>query len=391
MANSQVADHTIRPGPRFAHLEATDAARLHELKSQLGQCEFALVSLFVSPAADFATVVEQAQRVFVDTLVIACTTAGEIGVRGYTDDSIAAVAYPAADFTVAPLLIDDLTTFDPQDVASRLIQTRHRLAHSTSDKPHEFAFLVIDGMSLREDSVMAALEPGLGSTPLFGGSAGDGRAFQTTQVALDGQVIGNAAVLAVIRSRGPIKVFSHDHLRPSDVKMVVTGADPDMRRVRRINAAPAGSEYARILGLDPAQLDTFTFAAHPVVVQIGGRHHVRSIQRVTPEGDLLFFSAIDEGAVLTVATSENMVAKLDAELAALRTVQTPTLVLACDCLLRRMEAEQKQIARDVSSVMSAHEVVGFSTYGEQLGGMHVNQTMTGVAFYPPIDEASECP
>jgi hypothetical protein len=41
----------------------------------------------------------------------------------------------------------------------------------------------------------------------------------------------------------------------------------------------------------------------------------------------------------------------------------------------------------VSKVMSDHDVVGFSTYGEQLGGMHVNQTMTGVAFYPPTDEA----
>lgn len=387
MVNSNDINHTVRPGPRFAHLEATDPARLAELKSQLGPGTFVLVSLFVSPSADFATIVAKAQQVFENTLVIACTTAGEIGVQGYTDDSIAAIAYPETEFAAAPLLIRNLNAFDPQKVASRLIQTRYQLGQSTTDKPHEFAFLVIDGMSLREDSVTAALASGLGSTPLFGGSAGDGRAFQTTQVALDGEVLDNAAVLAVVRSRGQIKVFSHDHLQPSDVKMVVTGADPDLRRVHRINAAPAGSEYARILGLDPAQLDTFTFAAHPVVVQIGGRHHVRSIQRVTPEGDLLFFSAIDEGAVLTVATSKNMVTQLDKELQALKVDQSPTMVLACDCLLRRMEAEQKQIARKVSKVMSDHDVVGFSTYGEQLGGMHVNQTMTGVAFYPPTDEA----
>jgi hypothetical protein len=29
-------------------------------------------------------------------------------------------------------------------------------------------------------------------------------------------------------------------------------------------------------------------------------------------------------------------------------------------------------------------VVGFSTYGEQINGLHVNQTMTGVAIYPPL-------
>ena len=39
--------------------------------------------------------------------------------------------------------------------------------------------------------------------------------------------------------------------------------------------------------------------------------------------------------------------------------------------------------RAISEVLSRHSVVGFSTYGEQIGPMHVNQTMTGVAFYAP--------
>ena len=37
----------------------------------------------------------------------------------------------------------------------------------------------------------------------------------------------------------------------------------------------------------------------------------------------------------------------------------------------------------VSALLKQHGVVGFSTYGEQLNSMHVNQTMTGVAIYPP--------
>ena len=39
---------------------------------------------------------------------------------------------------------------------------------------------------------------------------------------------------------------------------------------------------------------------YDVVVRIGGKHHVRAIQRVAPNGDLVFFSAIDEGVVLTM-------------------------------------------------------------------------------------------
>jgi hypothetical protein len=153
--------------------------------------------------------------------------------------------------------------------------------------------------------------------------------------------------------------------------------------VRQINAEPAAQEYARLLGKDPAQLTTFTFAAHPVVVRIGGKHHVRAIQQVGEGGDLVFFSAIDEGVVLTLADPQDMVAHLERELADLARNGQPEAILACDCILRRMEALEKQKTGAVSSILRANRVVGFSTYGEQLNSMHVNQTMTGVAIYPP--------
>ena len=216
--------------------------------------------------------------------------------------------------------------------------------------------------------------------PLFGGSAGDGTRFERTFVLHDGAMRRNAAVLAFLRTDCPLRVFNLDHLRPTETRMVVTKADPAHRIVRRINAEPAAQEYARILGKDPAQLTTFTFAAHPVVVRIGGKHHVRAIQQVAPNGDLVFFSAIDEGLVLTLAEPMDMVAHLDRELAALG---SPEAILACDCILRRLEAEEKQMTGAISALLRQHRVIGFSTYGEQLNGMHVNQTMTGVALYPP--------
>jgi hypothetical protein len=119
--------------------------------------------------------------------------------------------------------------------------------------------------------------------------------------------------------------------------------------------------------------------AHPVVVRIGGRHHVRSIRAVAGE-DLVSYSAIDKGLVLTLARPQDMAAQLAGELAALG---DPAGIIACDCILRRMEAEETQQIGAVSAILSRYRVAGFSTYGEQLNAMHVNQTMTGVALYPP--------
>jgi hypothetical protein len=294
-----------------------------------------------------------------------------------------AVGLPAENFAVDALLIDDLDDISSQALIGRLIRARQGLIAARPGWEHEFAFLMVDGLSIREDELTSALAAGLGPVPLFGGSAGDGTRFKETFVLHQGLVLRNAAVLAMVRSDCRVKVFSLDHLVPTGVRMVVTEADPRTRTVRRINAAPAAREYARILGKDPAQLTPFIFAAHPVVVRVGGKHHVRAIQQVAENGDLVFFSAIDEGLVLTLAEPQDMVAHLSRELARLGERGAPEAILACDCILRRVEAMEKQKTGAISGLLRAHRVVGFSTYGEQMNSMHVNQTMTGVAIYPP--------
>ncbi len=349
----------------------------------LGPGPFACVFLFISPEADLAALAQSLPAAFAATPVIGCTTAGEITGAGYSDGEIVAVGLPARLFAAQPILIPDLGQIDAPGLIGQLIRDRQAMARMRPAWEGEFAFLLVDGLSVREDELASALARGLGPVPLFGGSAGDGTRFQATFVLHQGQILQNAAVVTLIRTAARVRVFSLDHLRPTEARMVVTEADPARRIVRGINAEPAAREYARILGKDPGQLTTFTFAAHPVVVRIGGAHHVRAIQQVDANGDLVFFSAIDEGVVLTLAEPQDMAAHLTAELAALRGQGAAPAILACDCILRRLEALEKQKTGALSALLRAHGVVGFSTYGEQVNSMHVNQTMTGVALYPP--------
>lgn len=171
-------------------------------------------------------------------------------------------------------------------------------------------------------------------------------------------------------------------MSPTGTEMVVTEADPLERIVKSINAEPAALEYARLIGKDPAQLDELIFAAHPVTVCVGGQHHVRAIQRVTPEGHLVFFSAIDEGIVLTVAEPNDMASHLDQKVSELVNGHPKPSIIGCDCVLRRIESERNQSLHRVNQAFRKHSVVGFSTYGEQIGTLHVNHTMTGVAIFP---------
>ncbi|MFC3169051.1 FIST N-terminal domain-containing protein [Paracoccus fontiphilus] len=368
---------------RRGQAAAGDPAAMRHLAAELGP-GLALVLVFASPTADFAATMAAACQAFGDTPTLGCTTAGEIA-GGYVEDRIVAVGFPSRDFAVETIAIADLDRIEPSALVDRMIRARQFLAAAHPGFVHEFAYLMVDGSHFREDALMAALGYGLGPVPLFGGSAGDGARFGQSYVAQGARVLTNAAFLTFVRTRCPVKVFSFDHLDVGTGQMVVTGADPARRQVREINAAPAAIEYARLLGKPAGQLDPFTFAAHPLVVRVGGRYHVRSIQRVENGTDLVFFSAIDEGVVLTLATPRDIARSLDDNLAGLAAAGPPDSILACDCILRRIEAQQKQQVREVSEVLARHNVTGFSTYGEQFGAMHVNLTMTGVALYAPED------
>ncbi|EYD78077.1 GfdT [Rubellimicrobium mesophilum DSM 19309] len=388
MERSPTASSASRSGlPRVRTAQAPhdEAGALDRLADALGR-DLAFLALFVSSDADFAAVMAGAAERYPGAVVTGCTTAGEIGGGGYAEGAIVAVGLPRDHFVAVPILVPDLDAFDGQTLVGDMIRARTTLMAQAPRWGHEFAFLLVDGLSVREDELVAALAPGLGPVPLFGGSAGDGSRFRETLVALGGEVLRHAAVLCMIRTDCEVEVFTLNHLRPTATRMVVTEADPSRRIVRQINAEPAAREYARVLGKDPEQLSAFTFAAHPVVVRFGGTHHVRAIQRMLDNGDLVFFSAIDEGLVLTLAEPEDMAAHLERELARIGRGRQAEAIWACDCILRRLEAEQTQQTRALSAVLARNRVVGFSTYGEQINGMHVNQTMTGIAIFAPENE-----
>ena len=187
-------------------------------------------------------------------------------------------------------------------------------------------------------------------------------------------------VLTLVRLRQPVKIFHSQHFYSTDTRLVVTQADPERRIVSEINAEPAALEYARIIGIDVSELTPAVFAERPVMVKAGGEFYVRSIQRANEDGSLTFFCAIDEGVVLRLARHEDIVLQMRALFATIHAdIGPPELVIGFDCVLRNLEVERRQLRQVAGRLLSENNVVGFSSYGEQFAGMHVNQTFTGVA------------
>lgn len=60
-------------------------------------------------------------------------------------------------------------------------------------------------------------------------------------------------------------------------------------------------------------------------------------------------------------------------------VPNPSLIIGCDCILRRLEFENTGLSEQIGELLRKNKVVGFSTYGEQFNALHMNQTFTGLA------------
>lgn len=342
----------------------------------------ALVVFFCSAQYDLIILASELSRLFAGVQVVGCTTAGEIGPRGYRDHSISGASFPSDSFAVTCGRIDRLQQFESiqaQSLAQDLMQRLESLEPRV-DTSNSFALMLIDGLSVREEPVTRALQNAFGKLPLVGGSAGDGLSFGRTQVYSDGSFHTDSAVLALVTTHVPFRIFKTQHFVPTDQRLVVTAADAEHRIVNEIDGWPAAERYAEILGTDVKSLDPSRFAEQPIVVAIDGTNYVRSIQKVNPDGSLTFFCAIEEGLVLRGALGVDLVGNMQEVFAEIQAaIGQPQLVIGCDCILRKLEITQRGLVDRVEDVFRDNNAIGFSSYGEQYLGVHVNQTLTGIA------------
>ncbi len=368
---------------RGASTSKNEAVAAEELFSAIHNPEAALTLFFCSPEYDLAALGRELRARFGDAPLVGCTTAGEITPVGYLEGALTGLSIGGKDFHVVLERIEDLKHFRldaGEGITRRALSMLAERAGSPSTAANTFGFLLVDGLSMQEEMLVSSLYGSMNSIQLIGGSAGDGTRFGQTFLYHQGEFRSDCAVFALMQTSAPFRVFKTEHFVPAFEKMVVTKADPARRIVTEINGEPAGREYARVVGLEVDKLTPLIFANYPVVVRVGGVTYVRSIQKVNEDESLTFFCAIDDGIVLTVARGVDMIDNLEAAFERVRAdIGEPELVLGCDCILRFIEAGQGGFRSDIGRVMAANNVVGFSTYGEQINAMHVNQTFTGIA------------
>jgi hypothetical protein len=376
MANRAPSQLDLRA--RRAHTLEPDPARAVAILAEELEADGAsAVLLFCSGDYDLAQLGRAIERT-IGAPVAACTSAGQLGPSGFERGGITGVSLTSADLYMRPLLLSPLALCQAQ--AASL--AREQAARAAAGRGlRSFGLLLVDGLSLWEEYVASALYQAFGDVPLVGGSAGSRPGCPEPAVYHAGHFIQAAAVLCLFETRSlRFGSFAAQHFVPSETKLVITSADADRRIVHELNGEPAARAYADALGQSSAELGSRTFALHPLLLDMGHQLLPRAIRAHAADGSLTMACAIEEGLVLSVANGTDPIAALERTLSEVeQRVPDAAALLVFDCVLRRIELETRGLDAAVGELLARKGAVGFSSFGEQLGPLHVNHTLTGMA------------
>lgn len=353
------------------------AEAVAELARQLDAGAISAAIIFCSSQYDLAALGQAMKQAF-RCPVIACTSSGQIGLQGFERAGLVGVGIKG-DFQVQQFPISPLADHAAQAVAIAGM-TKARGGNREGGRTR-FGLLLIDGLSMLEERVTASLYQALDNVPIIGGSAGDDLKFERTFVYDgDGRFLSGAAIFSLVDTDAAILPFKVQHFRPSDTEFVITAADPEHRIIYEMNGEPAALAYAQALGRPVSELGPELFSKHPLVLNYGTETYVRSILKSDTDHSLTCYCAIEEGLIVTLGVADSPLETLKLALDKVhQALGGAALIIACDCILRRLEFENTGDEAAIGKLMAEGRVFGFSTYGEQFNGIHVNQTFTGIA------------
>lgn len=326
---------------------------------------------------------------FPNSPIAGCTTAGELLGGEHSNESLVVAALYDTPLRWAVRLVEGVKDLDQAraDEAVNDLFAQLGVEREAFEADDYFSLLMIDGLSMSEERVSAMLAEALDGIPLAGGSAGDDLAFGRTFVISDRGAMSDAAIVVLAAKGGAdVKVLKHQHFVTTPTLLCITKADSQTRTVYEMDGYPAAEAYARALGKNRADLtDELTFL-NPVTFSCDGQIYVRSIQKVNDDGSIVFYCGIEEGMVLEVGSHEDMQEVFARDFGALSDeMGKADFVLGFNCILRALEANTANAHDGLGHVMSrcSRSMIGFDTYGEQLNGLHINQTLVAVAIRAP--------
>jgi hypothetical protein len=369
-----------------------DAARAaDDLLAQLGGVTPKLVTLFASYERDQRELNRALyERLPKDTRLIGATTGGEVDNDGIHRDSVVLAAL-SGDFDVGIGLGKGLTDDAISAGTRAMARACEELGVRPQDAdPRRHVGLVIDDgfRSKKEELLLGILDRNPALTLVGGGAnapAPDPSQFSPV-IHVDGEVVDDAAVLALFRTNAPWGALRSHWYEPTGERVTITKVDESCTRALEIDGKPAARRYAELLGVGVDELEFGKprgFASRPTALKVGREHFIRAPWKALDDGSIVFANLIDEGSELEVMKLGDMAASTRRffEEEQRRRVKNPSAALLFHCTARDWYARAMGTIADLEGTFkSAPPAVGFNVFFEIYSGFQINTTLTVLAF-----------
>jgi len=366
--------------------QKSEQMAVDELYKAIYQPDITFAVFFCSSDYDLPTLGLALKEKFVGIDLIGCTTGGEITAAGMMDGTLSGFSISSDQF-IAQSAVFDMAMIDSEANIEKLLAVQQQVESVAGEDFKSLSWLMVNSVDSKVERVLGTIDRCFGSIPLIGGSPGGGDHFGPTHVYSDGQFQSRSVVVSYISTSLPFETFKINDFEEQGGRVVLTEVDTAKRIVSGIDGLPAVEGYLAALDMTEAELTAEFFADHPLAAKVGGELYVRAITPQlndglsVPKGSLQFFCAIEEGMVLSTVKATEPLAHFKETFEMLNIEYgAANLVLACDCLYRKLDYHKRNIFTEVSEIMVDNKVLGFHGYGEQKGTMSVNQTFSGVYF-----------
>ncbi len=340
--------------------------------------------------ADFAldALSDQLRVKLPNSVFAGATTCGEIAEGKILERNTVAMAL-ASPVRAAARLVPDLGAFRFDDGPTLLQNLATDLGvdlhHLQQNQDRYLLMTLTDGLTAMEEVLMASLLTSVPDMELVGGGAGDGFRFKVTRVAVGSKVARHAAAVILLEPNVPFHTFHLHHFHPTGQSFVVTEADPNRRFIQRIDGYPATEFLADLLGKTKDELLADSNSAAVFGVQSGDQMYLRTVMAAMPD-KLLMGGGIEEGTVIHLMEPDHLVTRTEQGLKLeLAQVRNPSAMLQFSCGGRYVNAVDCDCLEELGRTLCPIPTIGFSTYGEQIGSMQVNHTLTGLILGSPGD------
>ncbi|QSQ20577.1 FIST C-terminal domain-containing protein [Pyxidicoccus parkwayensis] len=383
---AQVKMHTAR-----TTLKEPDAAA-EDLLSQLGGTSPRLVTMFASRERDQQALNRAVrERLPKGTRLIGATTAGELDNTGIHEGSVVMSAL-SGDFEVGLGLGSGLSVDAIGAGAAAIKRACDDLGVRQQDlDPRKYVGLVIDdGFRYKKEELLLGILEKSQTLVLVGGGASDDNrdpAKQSALIHVDGEVAGDAVLVALFRTNAPWAALRSHWYVPTGEKLTITKVDESHTRALEIDGRPAAKRYAEILGVeDVSQLEFGTphgFAVRPTALRVGREYFIRAAWKPQEDGSILFANLLEEGTELELMKLGDMAAMtrnfFTEEMP--RRVQNPQAALLFHCGGRMWYASATNtVAQLAETLKAAPTAAGLNVHFEIYSGFHINTTLTTLVF-----------